>query len=65
MHFPIWNLDTAFAALTRKWVCGTTFAVFECLMRSTKPSPPADDVLAAMAESHDLGLLSLKPDSSL
>ena len=34
-------------------------------MRSTKPSPPADDVLAAMAESHDLGLLSLKPDSSL
>lgn len=34
-------------------------------MRSTKPSPPADDVLASMAESHDLGLLTLKPASSL
>jgi len=33
-------------------------------MRSTKPSPPADDVLAAMAESHELSILSLKPESA-
>ena len=32
---------------------------------TTKPSPPADNVLASMAESHDLGLLTLKSASSL